>query len=101
MARRAMTVKDERRKALIEKYAEQRRELRERSRDKALPLEERMAAGRALAELPRNSCPTRLKNRCLVTGRSRGFIRKFGMSRISFRELALTGHLPGVTKASW
>lgn len=101
MARKAMIVKDERRKALIARYAEQRRELRERSRDRSLPIEERMAAGRALAELPRNSCPTRLKNRCLVTGRARGVIRKFGMSRISFRELALSGHIPGVTKASW
>lgn len=101
MARKAMIVKDERRKALVAKYAGRRRELRERSINPSLPLEERMAARQALAKLPRNSCPTRLKNRCLVTGRPRGVIRKFGMSRISFREKALEGQIPGVTKASW
>lgn len=74
---------------MVEKYALLRQELKEK-RDYE-----------ALQKLPRDSSPTRLKNRCRVTGRPRGYLRQFGMSRITFRELAYKGQVPGVKKASW
>lgn len=89
MPRKAIIERDEKRKKMIKKYAAKRAELK--------------AAGdwEGLARLPRNSSPTRWNNRCSETGRSRGYIRKFGLSRISFREHAAKGEIPGVTKASW
>ena len=84
-----MTNREKRRKELAAKYAEQRAE--------------RKKEGNyiALAELPRDSSPSRQRNRCNLTGRSRGYLRKFGLSRIMFRDLARAGELPGVTKSSW
>ncbi len=89
MPRKALIERDKKRQKMITKYAAIRAELK--------------AAGdwEGLARLPRNSSPTRWKNRCSESGRSRGYIRKFGLSRIAFREHASKGEIPGVTKASW
>ncbi len=89
MAKKSSIEKAKNRAKLVAKYAEKRNKLK--------------AAGNwaALAELPRNSCPVRHRNRCALTGRPRAFIRKFGLCRNKFRELALSGELPGVTKSSW
>lgn len=89
MAKKSMIARDRRRQALIQKYAAKRAEL------KATGDQE------ALQKLPRNSSPTRWKNRCMVTGRPHAYMRRFGMSRIVFRNKASEGELPGVTKASW
>lgn len=89
MAKKSQIAREKKRQALVEKYRKQREELRSRG-DWA-----------ALSKLPRNSSPARLRNRCSVTGRSRGYMRRFGVSRIVFREEALKGNLPGVTKSSW
>ncbi|MFB1082797.1 30S ribosomal protein S14 [Jeotgalibacillus sp. JSM ZJ347] len=89
MAKKSKVVKEKKRQALVEKYAEKRKELKEAG-DYA-----------ALAKLPKDSAPSRLKNRCEVTGRPRGFMRKFKMSRIAFREYAHKGQVPGVKKSSW
>jgi len=89
MARKALIAKQKRREKIVSKYAEKRKELK--------------AAGdyEALQKLPRDSSATRLNNRCNLTGRVRGYYRKFGLSRLSFRELALQGKIPGVVKSSW
>lgn len=89
MAKKSIVARDKKRQAMITKYADKRAELK--------------AAGdfEALHKLPRNSSPTRWKNRCEETGRPRGYMRTFGLSRISFREHASKGEIPGVTKASW
>jgi len=89
MAKKSVLARDAKRVKMIEKYAAKRAELK--------------AAGdlEGLALLPRNSSPTRRKNRCAETGRGRGYMRQFGLSRISFREHASKGEIPGVTKASW
>lgn len=89
MARKAIIAREKKRERMVEKYAEKRAALKE--------------AGdyQGLALLPRNSSPVRLHNRCKLTGRPKGYIRKFGVSRIKFRELALAGRIPGVKKASW
>jgi small subunit ribosomal protein S14 len=89
------------RKQLCEKYKAQRDSLRIRSKDLSLTLEERMEARAALSMLPANSSPTRVKNRCQITGRSHAYIRKFGICRTVLRRMAHAGYLPGVTKASW
>ncbi|MEK3807527.1 30S ribosomal protein S14 [Bacillus sp. FSL H8-0547] len=89
MAKKSKVAKEKKRQELVEKYRELRAEL-EQNRD----IE-------ALRRLPRDSSPTRLKNRCEVTGRPRGYLRKFKLSRIAFRELAHKGQLPGVKKSSW
>lgn len=89
MAKTSQIARENKRKKLVEKYAEKRKKLKE-SGDYD-----------ALAELPRNSNAVRLHNRCAVTGRARGFYRKFGLSRLTFRKMALEGKIPGVKKASW
>jgi small subunit ribosomal protein S14 len=89
MAKKSKVIKAEKQLVMVEKYAKLRKELKEKG-DYA-----------ALAKLPRNSSPTRVHNRCGVTGRPRGYMRKFNMSRIVFRELAHKGQLPGVKKSSW
>ena len=101
MARRAMIVKNARRKKMSEKHLKQRIELRKKVRDEKLSDDERFEAQLKLQKLPRNSCENRVRNRCELTGRSRGYYRAFGLSRIKFRELALRGMIPGVTKSSW
>ncbi|MCH8890976.1 MAG: 30S ribosomal protein S14 [Myxococcales bacterium] len=101
MAKLSQVLRDQRRIKLIAKYAEKRAELRKRLNDPNVAMEEKFEIQQAFAKLPRNSCPTRLKRRCAVSGRARGFYRKFGISRIAFREMALRGQLPGVRKSSW
>ena len=101
MASWAKIKANEKRKQLVAKYAEKRRELKEILADPTRSAEEHADAQRQLRRLPRNSNPTRVRNRCAVTGRPRAYYRKFGLSRIALRELALSGDLPGVTKSSW
>ncbi len=101
MAKKSAIAKNERRIRMVAQYAEVRAELKSIANNVNLPQEERMEARRALARLPRDSNPNRVRNRDSATGRPRGYIRHFGLSRISFREMALKGLLPGVRKASW
>lgn len=89
MARKSNVARDKKREAMHKKYAAKREELK------------KMGDYEGLHKLPRNSSPTRLKNRCIETGRPRSYMRQFGLSRISFREHASKGEIPGVTKASW
>ena len=89
------------RKTLVAKYATQRAELKAILSNPATGDEDFFAAQKKLQKLPKNSSPVRIKNRCALSGRPRAFIRKFGVSRITFRELALAGKIPGVTKSSW
>ena len=101
MAKKSAIAKNQRRKKTVAQYAAVRAELKAIANDANAPQEERMEARRALARLPRDSNPNRVRNRDSATGRPRGYIRHFGLSRISFREMALKGLLPGVRKASW
>ena len=101
MARLALTVKNERRKKQSKNQIKKRIELRKKVRDESLSEEERFHAQMKLQSMPRNGCENRIRNRCELTGRSRGYYRAFGLSRIKFRELALQGMIPGVTKSSW
>ena len=101
MAKTSQVNRDNRRRALIDKHAKRRAELRKILRNPNASVEEKIAAQEAFAKLPRNSCPTRKNNRCALTGRSKAYYNKFGISRIALRELALRGQLPGVRKSSW
>jgi small subunit ribosomal protein S14 len=101
MAKRSKVVANERRRRAVKRLAERRSRLRAASRDTGLSLEDRMAASRALAQLPRDSSPVRVRNRDQVDGRPRGYLRVAGLSRIRFRSAAHRGELPGVTKSSW
>lgn len=101
MAKRSAIEKNKRRRRLVAKYAGKRQALLAKSRDRSLANEERLMARLQLAELPRNSSPTRVRNRCQISGRPRGYYRKFRMSRIALRKLALAGKVPGVVKSSW
>jgi len=101
MAKKSAIEKNMRRQRLVKKYAAKRAQLLALANDRSLPQEERFAARLKLAELPRNSSKVRLRNRCDITGRPRGYYRKFRMSRIALRELASAGQIPGVTKSSW
>lgn len=101
MAKKSAVEKNEKRKRMVVKYAAKRERLKVMAKDETLPMEERFLARLKLAELPRDSAPNRVRNRCEVTGRPRGYYRKFRMSRISFRDLASVGHIPGVVKSSW
>jgi len=101
MAKKSQVLRDNRRKRLIQKFAEKRSELRMKLNDPEVSIEEKLEVQKAFAKLPRNSCPTRLNRRCEITGRSKGYYRKFGISRIAMRELGLRGMLPGLRKSSW
>ena len=101
MARKAAIEKNNFRIAKSKKYYKYRLELREIANHPAKSDEERTTARNKLQALPRSTSSTRVRNRCLVSGRPRGNYKKFGLSRMAFRELALMGKLPGVTKASW
>ncbi|AEI64673.1 30S ribosomal protein S14 [Corallococcus macrosporus] len=101
MAKKSKVARNEQRKALVAKYAKRRAALKARIRDTTLSHEERRAAQDALASLPRDANPNRVTNRCALTGRPRGNLRRFGLSRIAFREKALRGEIPGVVKSSW
>lgn len=101
MAKVSAIEKNKRRQKLVLKYAAKRERLKTQANDQSLPEEERLLARLQLAELPRNSSPTRVRNRCEITGRPRAYYRKFRMSRIAFRDLASDGLIPGVVKSSW
>ncbi len=101
MAKKSSIEKNMRRRRLVAKLAAKREQLKAAANDTALPQEERFAARLKLAALPRNSAKIRIRNRCELTGRPRGYYRKFNMSRIALRELASAGHVPGVVKSSW
>ncbi len=101
MAKVSMVNREKKRQALVEKYAAKRAALKEVARNESLPREERFKATLQLAKLPRNSSPSRLHNRCLVTGRPKAYYRKLRMSRIALRDLASQGQIPGMVKSSW
>lgn len=101
MAKRSMIERQKKRQALVRKYAAKRAELKEIAANQELPMEERFKARLKLAKLPRNSSPTRLNNRCEVTGRPRAYYRKLRMSRIALRDFASKGQVPGMVKSSW
>jgi len=101
MAKASAVEKNKRRERLVAKYAAKRAALKKAAVDPELSPEEQFMARLKLAKMPRNGAATRLRNRCQVTGRPRSYYRKFKMSRIALRDLASTGHLPGVVKSSW
>ena len=101
MAKKSAIERNEKRRKLTDRYAAKRAALKDVANDRSLPMEERFSARLKLAELPRNSSPNRIRNRCELTGRSRGYYRKFKLSRIALRELASSGQIPGMTKSSW
>jgi small subunit ribosomal protein S14 len=101
MAKTSQVLRERKRKALILKHSAKRAALRKKLKDPNVSVDEKLEVQEQFAKLPRNSCPTRLKRRCEITGRPRANYRKFGISRIALRDLALRGQLPGVRKASW
>lgn len=101
MAKKSSVEKNKRRENLVKLNWTKRQELKRKSLDMSLSDEERHQAQISLNKMKRDTCPIRLRNRCLLTGRARGYLRKFKMSRITFRENALMGMIPGVTKSSW
>ena len=101
MAKTSSVEKNKRRTRLAQRFAAKRARLKAIADDKKVDQEERFAARLKLAELPRNSSPTRIRNRCELTGRPRAVYRKFKLSRIKLRELGSFGRIPGLTKASW
>ena len=101
MAKKSSVEKNERRRRLAKKYAGKRTRLKAVARNQSLTMEERFAAQLKLAELPRNSAPNRIRNRCEMTGRPRAFYRKLRMSRLALRDLANRGLIPGMVKSSW
>jgi Ribosomal protein S14 len=101
MAKKSSIQKQQRREKLVSQKWQKRQELKTRAANIHLTDEERNEARTLLNKMPRDSSPIRLRNRCALTGRSRGFLRKFKLSRLTFREMALQGLIPGVVKASW
>ena len=101
MAKKSAVNRNLRVQALVKQYAAKRDALKAIAVDETLPLEERFEARLKLAELPRNSSKTRIRNRCLVTGRPRAYYRKLKMSRIALRDLGSAGLVPGLVKSSW
>ncbi|MDK2963108.1 MAG: small subunit ribosomal protein [Verrucomicrobiota bacterium] len=101
MAKTSKIVKNEKRMKMADKYYARRMELKEIIRNPKTPYEERMAAFDRLRKLPRDANPNRIMSRCRATGRPRAVYRKFGLSRITLREMASQGLIPGITKASW
>ena len=101
MAKTSLIEREKKREALVKKYAPKRAELNAVIADQSRSEEERYQARLKLQQLPRNANPTRLRNRCELTGRPRGTYRKFGLARSKLREIAMRGEVPGMTKASW
>ena len=101
MAKKSSIEKNNRRRKMTKRFAGKRARLKAVAYDKKLPLEERFEAQLKLAQLPRNSSATRIRNRCEVTGRSRAYYRKLRMSRIALRDLGSKGLIPGLVKSSW
>ena len=101
MSKKSLVERNEKRKKLTARYAAKRARLKALTVDLTLPQEDRFAARLALAEMPRNGAPSRVRNRCELTGRPRGNYRKFRICRIALRDLALEGQIPGMVKSSW
>jgi len=101
MAKKSMIAREVKREKLVKKYAAKRAELKAIANDDSKPMEERFKARLALAKLPRNSSPTRLHNRCQLTGRPHAYYRKLKISRIALRDLGSNGEIPGLVKSSW
>ncbi len=101
MAKKSQVARQKKRERMVKNKWEQRKALKAVILDMSKNVEERLAAVDALNKMPKNSSPIRLRNRCQLTGRSRGFLRKFKLSRLCFREMANQGLIPGVFKASW
>lgn len=101
MAKKSSVEKQKRRERTVKLKWDKRQELKKRAIDQNLSEDERQEARTALNKMPRNASPVRLRNRCQLTGRARGYYRKFKVSRLCFREMASMGLIPGVTKASW
>jgi len=101
MAKKSAIEKNMRRRRLVAKFAAKRAQLKAIVNDRSLAPEERFAAQLKLSELPRNGTPVRVRNRCEVSGRPRGYYRKFKLSRIALRELGSEGQIPGLVKSSW
>jgi small subunit ribosomal protein S14 len=101
MAKTSKLVRNDQRKEMVARYAEKRARLKKIIVSQTASEEEKEAAGKALRKLPRESSKTRVRNRCSMSGRPRGFLRQFGISRIALRDMALMGLIPGVRKASW
>ena len=101
MAKKSMIERERKRQKLVDQYAERRAALKAVANDKTVAVEERFKAALKLAELPRNSSATRLRNRCQLTGRPRAVYRKLKISRIMLRELGSNGEIPGLVKSSW
>jgi small subunit ribosomal protein S14 len=101
MAKLSLILREQKRRKTVAKYAARRVELKKILQDPKTPDEERQLARAKFEQMPRNSSPSRLRNRCALTGRPRGYFRKFGLARNKIREIAMRGEIPGVTKASW
>lgn len=101
MAKKSMIARDKKRQVIVARFAEKRKALKKLIFNKTTPDDERFAAVLALQKMPRNSSPCRVRNRCRITGRARGYYRKFGLSRNKLREVMNRGEVPGVVKASW
>jgi small subunit ribosomal protein S14 len=101
MAKTSSIERNKKRERLVKQFAARRAKLRAAALDESLPLEERFAARLKLAQLPRNTSATRIRNRCEITGRPRAFYRKLRVSRIALRDLASKGQIPGMVKSSW
>ncbi|GGY40485.1 30S ribosomal protein S14 [Parvularcula lutaonensis] len=101
MAKKAMVERDLKRRRMAKKWDARRERLKAIMRDEAASPEDKFKAAMQLAEIPRNASKTRIRNRCLVTGRPRGYYRKLKMSRIALRELGSLGKIPGLVKSSW
>lgn len=101
MAKKSMIEKNNKRARLVIQYADRRAALKAIAKDESVPPDQRFQARLKLAALPRNSSPTRYRNRCTLSGRPRGNYRKFKMSRIALRQLANEGQIPGMVKSSW
>ena len=101
MAKKSAIERNKKRRKMVKQVAGRRAALKLIADDRELPMEERFAARLKLAELPRNSSPVRIRNRCEISGRPRGFYRKFHISRIALRDLASSGQIPGMVKSSW
>lgn len=101
MAKKSAVEKNNRRRRMVKQYEGKRAALRAKALDENLTLEERFKARLKLAELPRNSAPNRVRNRCEITGRPRGYYRKLRMSRIALRQMGSLGQVPGLVKSSW
>jgi small subunit ribosomal protein S14 len=101
MAKQSSIQKNNNRKEIVSKFQAKRHDLKKKIMQKDLSMEERFKLQSKLNELPRDSAKIRLRNRCEITGRTRGVYRKFGLSRIKLRELTMSGNLPGMVKSSW